>query len=105
MKKDVFLIIAVVAILMFALQSFIPVGFIFKLIFGLLIVGLFLYKQIKPYKNALFPQYLQRFTFIEKIYDGIFKVFRLSPVKLGNNLSMDLSAILFLVLLILLIII
>jgi len=50
-------------------------------------------------------KYLKLFTFIEKIYDEVFKIIRINPVKLGNNLSMDLSALLVLALLVLLIII
>ena len=74
---------------------------ILKLIPAFLIVCLFLYKQVKPYKHLLYPKYLKWYSFIEKIFDWVFaKVIRISPVKVGNGLSLDVAALLLLILLV-----
>jgi hypothetical protein len=107
MKKDVVLVVAVIIILYICLKSFIQIqiGVILKILCGLFIFGLFLYKQIKPHKSILFPQHLKWFSYIEKVFDWIFKFIHLKPVKLGNALSIDASALLVLIVFILLLII
>jgi hypothetical protein len=104
MKKDVLLVAGVVIILIITVKSIFQIKMIFKIIIGLLIFGLFLYRQLKPYKNILYPKYQKRFTYIEYIYDWLFKLLRLKPVQLGNKLSIDVTSLLLLIIFIILLI-
>ncbi|KAA6349266.1 hypothetical protein EZS27_003311 [termite gut metagenome] len=78
---------------------------ILKIVTGVLIVLLYLYKQIKPHKNALFPKYQKWFSRIERIFDTLLKIIPVKPHQLGNGLAIDISAVIFLLLFILLLII
>jgi hypothetical protein len=65
---------------------------------------LYLYKQIKPHKNTLFPKYQKWFSSLERIFDTLLKIIPLKPHPLGKGLAIDVSAIVFLLLFILLLI-
>jgi hypothetical protein len=104
MKKDIFLIAGAILILFITVKSIFQIKMIIKIIVGLLIFGLFLYRQLKPYKNILYPKYQKWFTYIEYIFDWLFKIFKLKPVKLGNTLSIDVTSLLLLIIFIILLI-
>ncbi|KAA6300157.1 MAG: hypothetical protein EZS26_003701 [Candidatus Ordinivivax streblomastigis] len=78
---------------------------ILKVLAGALIVLLYLYKQIKPHKNALFPKHQKWFSRIERVFDTLLKIIPVKPHQLGNGLAIDVSAIIFLLLFILLLIV
>jgi hypothetical protein len=105
MKKDVFLAVATGVILIAILSSMSQGRFVFKLILGVMIVGLFLYKQLKPYRHALGVQHVKWFSYIERVYDQVFKFVVVKPARIGNALSIDLSALLVLAILLLIIIV
>jgi hypothetical protein len=105
MKKDVFLIGGAVLLLIIAARSVFQMGILFKIIIGLLILCLFLYRQIKPHSNILYPKHQKWFSCIEYIYDRLFNFIKLNPVKLGNTLSIDVTPLLFLIIFIILLII
>jgi hypothetical protein len=102
MKKDVFLIAGVILILIIAVRSIFQIKMLIKIVIGLLILCLFLYRQLKPYKNILYPQYQKWFACIEYVYDWVFKIFKLNPVKVGNTLSIDITSLLLLIVFIIL---
>jgi hypothetical protein len=104
MKKDIFLIIGIILILIITVKSILQIKMIFKIIIGLLTLGLFLYRQLKPYKNILYPKYQKQFTYLEYIFDWLFKIFKLKPVQLGNKLSIDVTSLLLLIIFIILLI-
>jgi hypothetical protein len=104
MKKDIFLIAAAIFIFLFAVKSILQIKMLIKILIGALIVCLFLYRQLKPYKNMLYPKYQKWFSVIESLFDWLFKLLNLNPVKLGNTLSIDITSLLLLVLFIILLI-
>jgi hypothetical protein len=69
---------------------------------GTMVICLFLYKQIKPHKHALFTGNRKWFSYIERFYDWVFGIVSVSPMRLGPNLSIDLSAIIVLIILVIL---
>jgi hypothetical protein len=102
-KRDMILIIVFVAVILIAARSIfsiLSIKFLIRLLVGLLIISLFLYKQIKPHKNVLYPKYQKWFLYIETIYDNVFKVFVVKTVKLGDTLSIDYTSLIVLVVLI-----
>jgi hypothetical protein len=107
-KRDIILIIVFVAVILIAAKSVFSVlniKFLIKILAGLLILSLFLYKQIKAHKNALYPKYKKWFSSIEAIYDNVFNVFTVKTVKLGDRLSFDYTSLLVLIVLIIVLII
>jgi hypothetical protein len=104
MRKDMLLIMGATLIFIIAVKSIFQIKMPIKILIGLLILCLFLYRQLKPYKNRLYPKYQKWFTYIEYIYDWLFKVFKLNPVKLGNTLSIDIVSLLLLIIFIILLI-
>jgi hypothetical protein len=104
MKKDIFLIAAAILIFIFAVKSIFQIQMLVKIVIGVLIVCLFLYRQLKPHKDMLYPKYQKWFSGIEALYDWLFKLLNLAPVKLGNTLSIDITSLLLLVLFIILLI-
>jgi hypothetical protein len=101
MKKiDSVLIAVVIALVIIAAHYLFKINMIFKIIIGIFIISLFLYKQIKPYKNAMFPKYRQWFSYIELVFDKLFGFLSVKPLKLGNTLFIDASALITLIILI-----
>jgi hypothetical protein len=104
MKKDTLLIVIFVGILLLITKSLFKLRLILRIVVSVLILSLFLYKQIKPYNGALFPKHKKWFAYIESFFDTIFKYFRLNPIKLGTSLSIDATALVLLIILLLLLI-
>jgi len=104
-KLDLILIILVLVIAMSFARYLFSVKLIFKLIIGMLALSLFLYKQIKPHRNILFPKYKKWFSYIESVYDNLLTLIKIKPFKIGNSLSLDIASFFILTLFISLLII
>lgn len=104
MKKDIFLIAVVVIIFILIFNSLFQIGLVIKIIISILLVGLFLYKQTKPHKNLLFPKYQQWFSYLETMYDWVFKVLKFTPIKIGDSLLLDTASFIMLIVLVILLI-
>jgi hypothetical protein len=64
-----------------------------------LIVGLFLYSKLLPYKDKLNPQYNKIFDFFNRIFSPIFNFLKnlVKPFQVGLGLSVDMSQIVLLI--------
>lgn len=69
------------------------------ILLSLLIVGLFLYSKLLPYKDKLNPQYKKIFDFFNSIFTPIFNFLKnlVKPFQVGIGLSVDMSQIVLLV--------
>ncbi|OIV42038.1 hypothetical protein BKM63_10320 [Flavobacterium johnsoniae] len=70
-----------------------------KLFIQILIVGLFLYSKLLPYKDKLNPQYKGIFEFFNSIFSPIFNSLKtmIKPFQVGVGLAVDMTQILLLV--------
>lgn len=77
---------------------------LFKLFITLLIIGLFLYSKLLPYKDKLLGNYKNYFNFFDRIFFPIFKFLkaRIKPFQVGQGLSVDMSQIIVLIILLIL---
>lgn len=68
---------------------------------NILIVGLFLYSKLTPYKDRLTGSYLKTFNFFDKIFNPILTIFRpmARPTQVGNGIAVDMSQIILLIIL------
>ncbi len=75
----------------------------FKILIYILIIGLFLYSKILPYKDKLDIKYKKIFDFFNAIFTPIFKLFSsfFKPIQLGLALSVDMTQIVLLIILLL----
>lgn len=66
---------------------------------NILIVGLFLYSKLLPYKNKLNPQYKKIFDFFNRIFSPIFNFLKniFKPFQVGLALSIDMTQIVLLI--------
>ena len=71
---------------------------------NILIVGLFLYSKLTPYKDRLTGNYLKTFNFFDKIFNPILSIFRplARPAQVGNGIAVDMSQIILLIILLIL---
>jgi len=76
---------------------------IIKIFLSALIVGLFLYSKLLPYKDNLNEKYKGLFSFINSIFSPLLKGLKtlIKPFQVGQGLSVDMSQIVLLVLLLL----
>lgn len=74
------------------------------IIFNGLILGLFLYSKLLPYKDKLENRFKTIFNLFDAIFTPIFNFLRkyISPFQVGNGLSIDMTQILILIILLLL---
>jgi uncharacterized protein YggT (Ycf19 family) len=74
---------------------------IFYILISILIVVLFLYSKLTPYKANLTGQYKSVFQFCEQIFQPILNFLRkiVKPAQVGNSIAVDMSQIILLVLL------
>lgn len=74
---------------------------IIKIFINILIVGLFLYSKLLPYKEKLTGQYKSAFNFFNSIFtpvlNGLKSLFK--PVQVGQGLSVDMTQIVLLIIL------
>ncbi|CAI2766847.1 conserved protein of unknown function [Flavobacterium collinsii] len=70
-----------------------------KLFIQILIVGLFLYSKLLPYKDKLNPQYRSIFDFFNSIFSPLFNSLKtmIKPFPVGVGLAVDMTQILLLV--------
>lgn len=71
---------------------------------SILIIGLFLYSKLLPYKDKLNPKYRQIFDFFNSIFAPIFNFLKnlFKPFQVGFGLHVDMSQIVLLIILLLL---
>ena len=69
------------------------------ILINILIVGLFLYSKLLPYKDKLNPQYKKIFDFFNSIFSPIFNFLKniVKPFQVGLGLSVDMSQIVLLI--------
>lgn len=74
------------------------------ILLSILIVGLFLYSKLLPYKDKLNPQYKKIFDFFNSIFLPIFNFLKklIKPFQVGIGLSVDMSQIVLLIIFLLL---
>jgi uncharacterized protein YggT (Ycf19 family) len=72
---------------------------ILVIIANVLIVGLFLYSKLLPYKDKLNPQYKSIFDFFSKIFSPVFNFLKryIKPFQVGHGLAVDMSQIVLLI--------
>lgn len=77
---------------------------IIRIFLNVLIVGLFLYSKLLPYKDRLDQRYKKTFDFFSKLFNPILNFLRgvFKPTQVGSGLSVDMSQIVLLVVLLLL---
>ena len=68
---------------------------------NVLIVGIFLYSKLTPYKDRLTGNYLKIFNFFNAIFNPILAIFRplARPMQVGNGIAVDLAQIILLIIL------
>ncbi len=74
---------------------------IFIYIANILIIGLFLYSKLLPYKDKLNPKYKSVFDFFNKIFTPILNFFKrfIKPFQVGQGLAVDMTQIVLLIIL------
>jgi uncharacterized protein YggT (Ycf19 family) len=74
------------------------------ILINILIVGLFLYSKLLPYKDKLNPQYKNIFDFFNSIFSPIFNFLKniIKPFQVGLGLAVDMSQIVLLIILLML---
>jgi uncharacterized protein YggT (Ycf19 family) len=77
---------------------------VFPIVINILIVGLFLYSKLLPYKDKLNPQYKKIFDFFNSLFTPIFNFLKniIKPFQVGFGLFVDMSQILLLIIFLLL---
>ncbi len=72
---------------------------LFKVFINVLIVGLFLYSKLLPYKDKLNPQYKTVFDFFNSIFSPIFNFLKttIKPFQVGVGLAVDMTQIILLI--------
>ncbi len=72
---------------------------IIKIFINILIVGLFLYSKLLPYKDKLNPQYKSIFDFFNSIFTPIFNFLKtiVKPFQVGLGLAVDMTQIVLLI--------
>jgi uncharacterized membrane protein YjfL (UPF0719 family) len=73
------------------------------ILINVLIVGLFLYSKLTPYKNRLTGKYLKTFNFFEGIFNPLLNFLKkiAKSAQVGNGIAVDMSQIILLLLLLL----
>ena len=69
---------------------------ILKLILSILLIGLFLYSKLLPYKDKLNNKYKGIFNFFNAIFSPILNFFKsfIKPFVVGQGLSVDMTQVL-----------
>lgn len=76
---------------------------LFKIFINILIIGLFLYSKLLPYKDRLGGQFKGYFNFFNKIFTPLLNAMKsvVKPFQVGQGLSVDMTQIVLLILLLL----
>ena len=85
-------------------QSQIRLVMLLKVLINVLIVGLFLFSKLLPYKDRLDSNYKGVFGFFENIFTPLSKALGsfIKPFQVGQGLSLDMTQIVLLILLLVL---
>lgn len=72
---------------------------IVKIFIQILIVGLFLYSKLLPYKEKLNQRYRSIFNFFDSIFSPLFNFLKtmVKPFQVGVGLAVDMTQILLLI--------
>ena len=78
--------------------------YILHIIINVLIVGLFLYSKLLPYKDKLSGQFKSAFDFFSSIFTPLLNSLKslFKPFEVGQGLSVDMTQLVLLVILLLL---
>lgn len=78
--------------------------YILHIIINVLIVGLFLYSKLLPYKDKLSGQFKSAFDFFSSIFTPILNSLKslFKPFEVGQGLSVDMTQLVLLIILLLL---
>lgn len=78
--------------------------YLLHILLNVLIVGLFLYSKLLPYKDRLNSQYKNIFNFFSKVFEPIFNLLKgvFKPFQVGNGLAVDMTQIVLLIILLVL---
>ncbi len=78
--------------------------YILHIIINVLIVGLFLYSKLLPYKDKLSGQFKSAFDFFSSIFTPVLNSLKslFKPFEVGQGLSVDMTQLVLLVILLLL---
>ena len=73
--------------------------YIIKIFIEILIIGLFLYSKLLPYKDKLNSQYRSIFDFFNSIFFPILNFFKtlIKPFQVGVGLAVDMTKIVLLI--------
>ena len=74
------------------------------IVLNILIIGLFLYSKLLPYKDKLNPQFKKIFDFFNSIFSPIFNFLKnmIKPFQVGNGLFVDMTQVVLLIIFLLL---
>ena len=74
---------------------------IFYVFVNVLIIGLFLYSKLNPYKDRLTGNFLNIYNFFNNIFTPILTLLKkiAKPFQVGNGIAVDMSQIILLLLL------
>ena len=69
------------------------------IILNILIIGLFLYSKLLPYKDKLNPQFKKIFDFFNSNFSPIFNFLKnmIKPFQVGNGLFVDMTQVVLLI--------
>jgi hypothetical protein len=72
---------------------------IIAILINILIVGVFFYSKLLPYKDKLTPEYKKTFDFFNRIFSPILKLLKnvFKPLQVGLGLSVDMTQVVFLI--------
>lgn len=72
---------------------------IIKIFIQILIVGLFLYSKLLPYKEKLNQRYRSVFNFFDSIFSPLFNFLKtmVKPFQVGVGLAVDMTQVLLLI--------
>ncbi|KRB56407.1 hypothetical protein [Flavobacterium sp. Root186] len=73
--------------------------YLIKIFIQILIIGLFLYSKLLPYKDKLNPKYRSIFDFFNSIFSPIFNSLKtmIKPFQVGVGLAVDMTQIVLLI--------
>jgi uncharacterized protein YggT (Ycf19 family) len=74
---------------------------LFYIAINVLIIALFIYSKLTPYKNRLSSRYVGIFAFFDKIFSPLLNLLRqfAKPAQAGNGIAVDMSQIVLLIIL------
>jgi len=71
------------------------------ILINILIIGLFIYSKLTPYKDRLTGNYQKAFFFFDRLFTPILTVLKkiAKPMQVGTGIAVDMSQIILLILL------